>query len=125
MNVRQLTIALSFIAAAGSAAAVEAEQWNPPPSTASRAEVQAELRQAAASGELAALQGEAYGSFDYRHVPATTLTRAQVKQDLARARANGELPVVNEAYSGFIEPQAQSTRAYAGRKTQKDAKTGG
>ena len=125
MNIRPLAIVLSVMAVAGAAMAVEAEQSNPPPGIANRADVKVELRRAAANGELAAKQGEAYGGFDYGRLPPSALTRAEVKQELARARANGELPVVNEAYSGFVEPSAPNGRGFAGRKSQTDPSAGG
>jgi len=103
MNVKQIAIAISILASATGAMAVEATQWNPPAGQLSRAEVKAEVARASANGELEA-RGEAYaGYFDVRTTTASTLARTEVKQELAQARANGELASRGEAYGGFPE----------------------
>ena len=104
MNVKQITVAVSLLASAAAAMAVEATQWNPPAAQRSRAEVKAELSQAVANGEIEANRGEAYAGFIDRNTPQSTLARSEVKQELARARADGELEGRTEAYGGF--PQA-------------------
>jgi hypothetical protein len=103
MNPKQIAVAVSLLASAAAAMAVEATQWNPPAGQRTRAEVKAELAQAAASGELEANRGEAYAGFIDKNVPQSNLSRAEVKQELARARANGELEGRTEAYGGFPE----------------------
>jgi hypothetical protein len=100
MNVKQLTIALSLLANAAAAMAVEATPWNPPAGHLSRVEVKAELARAVADGELEA-RGEAHAGYVDQHLPQSTLARAEVKQELARARASGELESRTEAYGNF------------------------
>jgi hypothetical protein len=91
MNVKQITIAISILASATGAMAVEATQWNPPAGQLSVRKCKTEVARAAANGELEA-RGEAYaGYFDVRTATASTLARTEVKQELAQARANGEL----------------------------------
>src|SRR5262245_30753411 len=73
MSVKQITIAMSILASATGAMAVEATQWNPPAGQSTRAEVKAEVARAIASGELQA-RGEAYAGYvDTRTPAATTL----------------------------------------------------
>ena len=107
MNIKQITIAISILASATGAMAVEATQWNPPAGASTRAEVKAEVTRAIANGELQA-RGEAYAGYvDTRTPSVSTLARAEVKQELAQARANGELDARGEAYGGFVEPHRQ------------------
>src|SRR5258706_10374575 len=123
MDLRKLAVFVPFLAVATTAMAVEATQYDPPAGQLSRAEVKAELRQAAANGELAA-RGETYGAIEWTRAPQTTVTRAEVRQELARARAAGELPVAGEAYGSF-EPSQPHARAHAsaGPRPQASAKT--
>ena len=77
MNIKQIAVAVSLIATAWSAMAVEATQWNPPAGQQSRAEVKADLARAVANGEIA--QGETYGAFDYAHqVPSNGNSPASI-----------------------------------------------
>jgi len=111
MDLRKLAVFVPFLAVATTAMAVEATQYDPPTGQLCRAEVKAELRQAAANGELAA-RGETYGAIEWTRAPQTTVTRAEVRQELARARAAGELPVAGEAYGSF-EPSQPHAPAHA------------
>jgi len=125
MNAKQVVVAVSLLASAAAAMAVEATQWNPPTGNQTRAEVKADLARAAASGELDA-RGEAYAGFVDTHVPQNALARSDVKQELARARANGELEARNEAYGGVTEARPHATsHAFASRKPQQAAKIAG
>ena len=120
MNVKQVAIAVSLFLAGTAAMAVEATQWNPPTGDQSRSEVKAELRQAAANGELQA-RDEAYGGFHYADPRKSTVTRAEVKQELARARANGELEERGETYGNFTVPHPHApARALAFGKSKTD-----
>jgi hypothetical protein len=109
MNVKQVLIAVSILASAGGAMAVEATQWNPPAGQATRAEVKADLARAAASGELEA-RGEAYAGVIDSHAASSTLARGEVRQQLANAQAHGELAARGEAYGGF--PQVHEAADY-------------
>jgi len=78
----QATVALALALAAVSCLAVEAEQWNPPAGSASRASVLRQLREARASGEMDN-RNETYGSVA---VPTrVTRTRAEVQAEGERA----------------------------------------
>src|SRR5258706_10911766 len=82
MNVKQFAIAVSLVLAGSAAMAVEATQWNPATGGQSRGEVKAELRQAAANGELDE-RGETYGSFTvpHPHAPARAFAFGKSKTD--------------------------------------------
>jgi hypothetical protein len=118
MNLKQIVIAMSILAGATGAMAVEATQWNPPAGQLSRGQAKAELAQAAATGDLQA-RGEAYAGYVEPRTPsAGTVARADVKQELARARTDGELEGRNEAYGGFPEVHSHAApRAFAWRKS--------
>ena len=125
MNVRQLTVAVSLLAGAAAAMAVEATQWNPQAGQATRAEVKAELARATANGELVE-RGEAYAGYVDRNLPQSTLTRAEVQEELARARANGELENRTEAYGGFPDAHRYTASStFAWRKHRQPAKIAG
>ena len=73
---------LTLSLAATSASAVEAEQWNPPAGSLTRAQVVAELRAAQASGQMNN-RNEAYDGTNYRSTtaPASTVSRRQVQAE--------------------------------------------
>ncbi len=71
-----------------------------------RAQVQAELAQARASGELNALNSD-QPEFLYARPTVSTKTRAQVQAELAQAQASGELASLNsEDSSRFLRGTA-------------------
>ena len=87
-NLTAITVALAALSFAG---LVMAEDAAP---SKTRAQVVAELSQARASGELAALQSEVglgLGNAVVTRVDASAMTRADVLAELSRARATGEL----------------------------------
>src|SRR5262245_20122243 len=116
MKFKQAAVAVSLLATAAAAMAVEATQWNPPSGRLPRAEVKAELARAQSSGELDG-PGEAYAGFQVH--TQSTLARSDVKTELAQARANGELEGRNEAYGGFPQPHSTATPIFAFRKPHK------
>lgn len=90
MNAKSLIAFASIALAAGSVLAddITPDFSNQVASTRSRAEVKAEVRQAAAAGELLAAGEEAFGVPTVR---STSVARAQVKAEVLAARARGEL----------------------------------
>lgn len=82
MNTKHLIVAAAVAFAGTSAFAIEATQFTDTPSTASRAEVKAELARAQAAGELnqaSALYGYAQPAF------ASVRTRAEVRAEAIQA----------------------------------------
>ena len=85
MYFAQRMVLAAFIAgAAGSALAIDAEQWNPPAGQRTRAAVEAELRAAIASGEMQR-RNEAYDGTAGDATPAGTASRQQVQSEGTRA----------------------------------------
>jgi hypothetical protein len=95
MNAKSLIALASIALAAGSALAddITPDFSNQAVSTKSRAEVKAEVRQAAAAGQLLAAGEEDFGVPTTR---STTVARAQVKAEVLAARARGELMPAGE-----------------------------
>ena len=81
---QRMVLAAVVAGAAGSALAIEAEQWDPPPGQRTRAEVQAELRAAIASGEMAR-RNEAYDGTTGGVTAGSTVSRQQVQAEGTRA----------------------------------------
>jgi hypothetical protein len=94
MNTKQLLALTAIAVAAGSAFAddITPDHTAQAVSTRSRAEVKAEVRQAAAAGQLLAA-GEQDAAVP---TESSTLARAQVKADVLAARARGELMPAGE-----------------------------
>ena len=82
IGTKRLLVALAITLGASSAFAVEAEQWNPPAGSKTRAEVIAELRAAQASGQMNN-RNEAYDGTNYQSPPsaASTVSRQQVQAE--------------------------------------------
>jgi hypothetical protein len=93
MNAKTLIAALSLATVGHAALAVEAEQFNPPPGTLSRAEVRAELT-AAKHDSVVISYGEATVFAD---APAATRSREEVR---AEAQAAAHDLSFNELYAG-------------------------
>ncbi|HEV7914192.1 MAG TPA: DUF4148 domain-containing protein [Albitalea sp.] len=89
---------LTVTLAATSAFAVEAEQWNPPAGSLTRAEVVAELRAAQASGQMDH-RNEAYdGTNDPSTAAAGTLRRQQVQTDGTAATHHADGTAATQHY---------------------------
>ena len=82
IGTKRLLVALAITLGASSAFAVEAEQWNPPAGSKTRAEVIAELRAAQASGQMNN-RNEAYDGTNYQSQSsaASTVSRQQVQAE--------------------------------------------
>ena len=125
MNVKQITVAVSLLASAAAAMAVDATQWNPPAGQLSRVAVEAELGRAVATGEVD-VRNEAYAGYFDKKAPQSTAARSDVKQEVARAQANGELDGRNEAYGGVVQAHPHvAGHAFAWRKPRQAANIAG
>ncbi len=118
MNAKQLIAFASIALAAGSALAddITPDFSAQALSTKSRAEVKAEVRQAAARGELLAAGEQDFGDVTPQ---ASTVARAQVKAEVLAARARGELlPAGERSLAELKTPQHDNrfrTNAIAAR----------
>ena len=90
LNARMALVATSIVLAAGAASAQGL----------SRAEVQAQLKAAQASGQIAAFDGEDSGSAYLTAHFHSTEPRSEVKAEVAEARADGTLNVLDGTDSG-------------------------
>jgi pyruvate-formate lyase-activating enzyme len=95
MNAKTMLTALAVAGASGATMAIDATQFDVPPSTKSRAEVRAELEQAKLDGTL--MSGGDATVFVDRPVAALQRTRAEVRAELEQARLDGTLMSGGEA----------------------------
>jgi hypothetical protein len=113
-HAKSLVAALALALSAASAVAFEATQFPIEPSTASRAEVQAELSRARAAGALEA-RAETYGTPQRAtERTASGRSRAEVIAELQRARAAGEYVARDDRYGSFSRDELASVRAPGG-----------
>lgn len=119
MNAKTLIASIVVALGAAPAFASDATQFATEASTASRAEVQAELTRAVTAGELN-VPGEAYGTVAVGSASSRQqgLTRAAVIAELQRARADGELRIAGESYGSFRPSELVSTRTRAEVRAQ-------
>jgi len=94
MHAKQALVAVVVAFAGTTAFAFEATQFEPPPSTLSRAQVKAELAQARADGTLMSRRGEAS---EFHDTVAATRSVAEVR---AEARMAARAHKFNQLYVG-------------------------
>jgi hypothetical protein len=110
MNVLKKLTALSLVLAAGATFAQEAtpDTWMEASAAKSRAQVQTELQQARANGEMKVFRA------GYIESVKQARSRADVVADLQHARASGELDRLNAEAASFA-PESVSTGSVVAR----------